>query len=38
MSRRKKNIQEKTPIEDVRVTDAFSNPIFRLGFGSQPPL
>ena len=32
MSRRKKTT------EQVMVTDAFSNPMFRLGFGSQSPL
>ena len=41
MSRRNK--QRQTPVaqataENVRVTDEFSNPLFRLGFGSQSPL
>lgn len=38
MSRRKKNVQDQAPVENIRVTDAFSNPLFRLGFGSQSPL
>lgn len=40
MSRRNKQRQTPavTPAENVRVTDEFSNPLFRLGFGSQSPL
>ena len=38
MSRRKKSVQDQAPVENIRVTDAFSNPLFRLGFGSQSPL
>ena len=38
MSRRKKNVQDQAPVENIRVTDAFSNPLFRLGFGSQSPI
>lgn len=38
MPRRKKNVQDQAPVENIRVTDAFSNPLFRLGFGSQSPL
>lgn len=34
MSRRKKTGN----VEDVRTNDAFSNPLFRLGYGSQSPL
>ena len=34
MSRRKK----ETQIESIRTVDAFSNPLFRLGFGSQSPI
>ena len=36
MSRRHKNTQPNT--EAVAVQDAFSNPLFRLGWGSQSPL
>ncbi|MBD5153774.1 MAG: DUF1073 domain-containing protein [Oscillibacter sp.] len=35
--RRKKAVPAPAP-ETVRTTDAFSNPLFRLGFGSQSPL
>ena len=44
MSRRNKQRQggsqpaTQAPTENVRVTDEFSNPLFRLGFGSQSPL
>lgn len=44
MSRRNKQRQggsqpaTQVPTENVRVTDEFSNPLFRLGFGSQSPL
>lgn len=41
MSRRNKQRQTpvtQAPAENVRVTDEFSNPLFRLGFGSQSPL
>lgn len=38
MSRRKKNIPSGDPKAPVKTADAFSNPLFRLGFGSQSPL
>lgn len=40
MSRRHKNrpAGEQVNTESVSVSDAFSNPLFRLGYGSQSPL
>ena len=38
MSRRKKNAVSADPKAPVMTTDAFSNPLFRLGLGSQSPL
>ena len=39
MSRRHKdNVQTPTPAEPVVTMDAFSNPLYRLGYGSQAPL
>lgn len=39
MSRRNKNRVEKTErTTQIPTTDAFSNPLFRLGYGSQSPL
>ena len=39
MSRRNKNTEPlNPPAQNVSTTDAFSNPLFRLGYGSQSPL
>lgn len=40
MSRRNKarTVSRQAPMESVSVQDAFSNPLFRLGWGSQSPL
>lgn len=38
MSRRNKNAPKGQPNTAVAVMDAFSNPLFRLGYGSQSPL
>ena len=40
MSRRNKNrpAGEQVNTEAVAANDAFSNPLFRLGYGSQSPL
>ena len=38
MSKNKKGRTQRAAAEPVRTADAFSNPLFRLGFGSQSPL
>ena len=38
MSRRRKNRNVQPNTETISVQDAFSNPLFRLGWGSQSPL
>jgi len=38
LSKHKKNAPRNTAAEPVRTADAFSNPLFRLGYGSQSPL
>lgn len=38
MSRRKRQNTQRTPTQQTKTTDAFSNPLFKLGYGSQSPL
>ncbi len=38
MSRRRKNSPAGGAQQNIPVMDAFSNPLFRLGYGSQSPL